>query len=98
MNDSIGSMIGWIRGHKYIFVTAVFLLILFFFDENNMIKHFYNQREIAELKEEIGELQLQIDDYNSRFRELHKDINVMEKVARERYGMHKEGEEIFIVE
>lgn len=98
MNDSIGSMIGWIRGHKYIFVTAVFLLILFFFDENNMIKHFHNQREIAELKKEINELQVQIEDYNCRSNELHKDISVMEKVARERYGMHKEGEEIFIVE
>jgi cell division protein FtsB len=98
MNDSIGSILTWIRNHKYLFVTAVFFLIIFFFDENNMIKHFHNQREIAALKEEVEGLQKQLDDYARRSDELHRDIDIMEKVARERYGMHKEGEEVFIIE
>ena len=67
-------------------------------DLQNMIKHFHNQREIAALKEEVEGLQKQLDDYARRSDELHRDIDIMEKVARERYGMHKEGEEVFIIE
>ena len=98
MNDSIATIIAWIRNHKYLFVTIMFLLILFFFDENNMIKHFHNRREISSLKAEIQELQRDVEEYGYKSRELYNDVEIMEKVAREKYGMHKEGEDVFIVE
>ena len=63
-----------------------------------MIKHFQNQREIAVLKSEIDELKEELEVLSHKSAELHKDIEIMEKVAREKYGMHKEGEEVFIVE
>ena len=98
MNDSIATLFAWIRTHKYLFVTIMFLLFLFFFDENNMIKHFHNRREISALKADIEELQGELDDYGYKNRELYNDVEIMEKVAREKYGMHKEGEEVFIIE
>lgn len=98
MNDSIGAFIQWVKNHKYLFVTIAFLLILVFFDENNMIKHFRNNREIAALKAENEQLKNSIDDLKQRVKELNKDPEVTEKVAREKYGMLKEGEELFIVE
>lgn len=98
MNDSIATLFNWVRNNKYWFVTIAFLLIITFFDENNMIKHFQNQREIAILKSEIEELKEELEVLTYKSDELHKDIEIMEKVAREKYGMHKEGEEVFIVE
>ena len=98
MNDSIATFFNWVKNNKYWFVTIAFLLIIIFFDENNMIKHFQNQREIAVLKSEIDELKEELEVLSRKSAELHKDIEIMEKVAREKYGMHKEGEEVFIVE
>ena len=98
MNDSIGDIIKWIGKHKYLFVTLAFLAILILFDENNLIKHFHNQREIITLKSEISDLKEQHDELVKKIDELDKDVDVMEKVAREKYGMHLENEDIFIIE
>lgn len=98
MNDSIANFFTWVRNNKYWFVTITFLLIIIFFDENNMIKHFQNQREISMLKSEIEDLRHELEVITHKSNELHKDLEIMEKVAREKYGMHKDGEEIFIIE
>lgn len=98
MNDSIATFLLWIKNNKYVFVTITFLLIIVFFDENNLIKHVQNQREIAVLKSEIEDLKHELEVITHKSNELHKDIEIMEKVAREKYGMHKDGEEVFIIE
>lgn len=98
MNDSIAKFLTWVRNNKYWFVTITFLLIIIFFDENNMIRHFQNQREISMLESEIEELKHELEVITHKSNELHKDLEIMEKVAREKYGMHKEGEEVFIIE
>ncbi|MBR3884041.1 MAG: septum formation initiator family protein [Bacteroidaceae bacterium] len=98
MNDSIGEFFQWVVKHKYLFVTIAFLLMIVFLDENNLLKHIQNQREITELKTEIEELQEQHDIVVRKLGELDKDVDVLEKVAREKYGMHLEDEEIFIIE
>lgn len=98
MNDSIGDLVKWIFRHKYLFVTLAFLLIIVLFDENNLIKHIQNQREIVQIKSEIEELKEQHDDLTLKLHELDKDVDVMEKVARDKYGMHLENEDVFIME
>ncbi|MBE6308688.1 MAG: septum formation initiator family protein [Bacteroidales bacterium] len=96
-NDSIAVLFRWVLNHKYLFVTIAFVAIMVFFDKHNLIEHFKNQREIVSLKAENRELKEQLDELRYRSDELHKDVTIMEKVAREKYGMHKEGEEVFIV-
>ena len=96
-NDSISVLFRWVLNHKYLFVTIAFVAIMVFFDKHNLIEHFKNQREIVSLKAENRELKEQLDELRYRSDELHKDVTIMEKVAREKYGMHKEGEEVFIV-
>ncbi|MBQ7361939.1 MAG: septum formation initiator family protein [Bacteroidaceae bacterium] len=96
MNDSIAQLGVWISKHKYLFVTIAFLVIIVFLDENNMMKHIQNQREIAALESEKAELQEQYDELTSKLEELEADPVLIEKIARERYGMHKADEEIFI--
>ena len=49
MNDSIGDIFKWIARHKYLAVTIAFLAIVILFDENNLLKHINNRREIAAL-------------------------------------------------
>lgn len=97
MNDSIGKLINWIIKHKYLAVTIIFLLILIFFDENNIIKHIQLRRQESQLKADIEALQQEHDIIMRKLGELEKDAEVLEKVAREKYGMHLDNEEIFII-
>ncbi|MBR2300341.1 MAG: septum formation initiator family protein [Bacteroidaceae bacterium] len=97
MNDSIGRLINWVIKHKYLAVTIAFLLILVFFDENNMLKHIQSKREEAQLRADIEELQKEHDIVMRKLGELETDANMLEKVAREKYGMHLDNEEIFII-
>ncbi len=98
MNDSIGDIFKWIGRHKYLAVTLAFLAIIVLFDENNLLKHIQNQREIASLNSEIEELQEQHDALEEKLNELDRDVIVMEKVAREKYDMQLDNEDVFIVE
>ena len=96
MNDSIAQLGVWISKHKYLFVTIAFLVIIIFLDENNMMKHIQNKREIATLESEKAALQKEFDELSRKLEELDADPVLIEKIARERYGMHKKGEEVFI--
>ena len=97
MNDSIGKLINWIIKHKYLAVTIIFLLILIFFDENNIIKHIQLRRQESRLKADIEALQQEHDIIMRKLGELEKDAEMLEKVAHEKYGMHLDNEEIFII-
>lgn len=98
MNDSIGDIINWISKHKYLFVTLTFLVIIVIFDENSLLKHFQYQREIMSLKSEYKELKEQHDDLVIKLNELDTDAAEMEKIARDKYDMQLENEDIFIIE
>ena len=96
MNDSIEQLKIWIFRHKYLFVTIAFLIIIVFLDENNMMKHIQNRREIMSLESQKSDLLEEYDVLSRKLDELNADPVYMEKIARDRYKMHKEGEEIFI--
>ena len=96
MNDSIAQLGVWISKHKYLFVTIAFLVSIVLWDENNMMKHIQNKREIATWESEKARLQEEFDELSRKLDELDADPVLIEKIARERYGMHKAGEEIFI--
>ena len=98
MNDSIGDIINWISKHKYLFVTLTFLVIIVIFDENSLLKHFQYQREIMSLKSEYKDLKEQHDDLVIKLNELDTDAAEMEKIARDKYDMQLENEDIFIIE
>ena len=92
-------VINWIRQHKYISVTIVFLLIILVFDDNNLIKHYRNQHAIAELEREIEDMKKDSVEIIKKQQQLDYkgDIKAIEDLAREKYGMHKENEEVFVI-
>lgn len=87
----------WIRNHKYIFVTIVFLLIIMFIDENNMLSHMRNQETIKALTYEIQAMENDsaiVEAKNKLFTD--GDTSVIEDAARER-GLIRKNEDVFIV-
>ena len=56
-----------------------------------------HQRQIHELKSEIELYTTLRDQSISGLLELAKDSNNLERIAREKYGMHLPNEEVFII-
>ena len=87
---------GYIKRHKYAVMIGLFLLIIFT-EENNIMKRLQHHKQIHELKSEI-ELYTTLRDQSIQgLQELEKDSNNLERIAREKYGMHLPNEEVFII-
>ena len=82
---------------KYLLVCVIGVLILGFLDENSVLSHINNMHRINELKEEIKAY----DDLNksnkAKIRQLQENPKTMEKIARERYFMKADDEDIFVL-
>lgn len=84
--------------NKYLIVTILFIVWMFFFDQNSYFIH-------KDLDKETSELKIRKDYYQKRLQEeqeaIHKmktDPKALEKVAREKHFLKKENEDVFIIE
>lgn len=82
---------------KYSLVCVLGILIVGFLDENSMMSHFKNQYRIHELEEEIASYNAAYERDQAQIRELNRNPKAMEKIARERYFMKAEDEDIFVL-
>ena len=83
--------------HKYMVTIVGFLLIICFLDQNNLMLRLRHQRQIRELNREIEQYEALRDESIRGLQELANDSNNLERIAREKYGMHLPNEEVFII-
>lgn len=86
-----------VKRNKYTVTIVGFLLIICIFDQNNLILRLRHQHQIRELKNEIEHYSTLRDQSIQGLQELANDSNNLERIAREKYGMHLPNEEIFII-
>ena len=94
--SKLKSIWSFICKHKYLITIVIFLVIIVFLDENNLINRFQHKNEIRLMKEEIEEYRKQFDEDTERLKELTDNPEGLEKIAREKYLMKKPNEDIFI--
>ncbi len=95
--DKVKLVFGWIRNHKYIFVTIVFLVIIIVVDDNNMISHIKNKATIDALEDDIREMEADSAEVQAKLKlYTDGDLTVIEDVAREQ-GLVKKNEDIYII-
>ena len=82
---------------KYAVVTIVAVLFIGFIDENSAWNHYRNTQRIDDLQEEIDQYVSQYNHDNMRIHQLDKDPKAIEKIARERYFMKTDDEDIFVL-
>ena len=82
---------------KYAVVTIAGLAIVGFLDESSFWSHYKNLLHIRELKEETERYNAEFRRDQARIRELDRNPNAMEKIARERYFMKADDEDIFVL-
>lgn len=88
----------YIRQHKYLITIVIFLIIIIFLDENNLLRRAQHKYEISELKSEIERYRDQYEHDTKLLEELSNNPEALEKIAREKYLMKKPNEDIFIFE
>ena len=82
---------------KYAVVTIIAVLLIGFLDENSVWNHFKNQQRIEELQDEIKRQNDQYHNDQMQIRKLNSDPKAIEKIARERYFMKTDNEDIFVL-
>ena len=83
--------------NKYIIVVSIFIVWMFFFDENSMLNHREFNKEIDKLNSEKEYYKTQIKQDKELINKL-ENKEELEKFAREEYNMKRENEEIYIIE
>jgi cell division protein FtsB len=86
-----------IVSNKYFIAIIVFIIIVLFLDDNNLIERFQLSDKKAELYEQIEFYDSEIKENNRKFEELKTNSENLEKFAREEYFMKKDNEDVYII-
>jgi len=82
---------------KYWLVGGTFLVLMLFFDHNNLFKRISDKQEISRLQNELGQYNKEIDANRKKINELQSNDANLEKFAREVYLMKRPGEDVYII-
>lgn len=82
---------------KYAVTVFVGVLFVGFVGENSLLAHIRNVHRISELNDEIAEYNHRNEHDQSQLRRLEDNPKAMEKIARERYFMKTDDEDIFVL-
>jgi cell division protein FtsB len=86
-----------IKALKYVLVSIIAVVLIGFVDDNSVWHHMQNKQKIGELEDEIAKYA----DLNQRnlqqIRMLESNPKAIEKIARERYFMKADDEDIFVL-
>lgn len=83
---------------KYVLAFAIFAIAITFFGESSLINRMSQKKEIDKLSTEIEEEQQKFKNDKETLNSLKNDPEALKRVARERYYMKAENEDIFVIE
>lgn len=83
--------------NKYFLVFLAVFVWLFFFDAQSFIQQWRMHRQLKELKTERDFYREQITSDSLAIEELTGDPDALERYAREKYLMKREGEDVYII-
>ncbi len=86
-----------VKALKYIIVTVLAVVLIGFVDENSVWHHIQNKQQISELQDEIAKYSEEHQRNNAQIKMLDSNPKAIEKIARERYFMKEDGEDIFVL-
>lgn len=86
----------WLNIPLIIFVG--FVVVLLFFGDNNYMRINQYRSQINELKSQIKSNQDSAATYDAKVNELNTDNESLERLVREKYGMKRINEEVYITD
>lgn len=79
-------------------VFLIFVVFMLFYGESSYMKSNEYTQQINELKREIKENRDTTRLYQQKIKELNTDKESLERIAREKYGMKHENEDVYVTE
>lgn len=82
---------------KYLIALVAFVVWIMFFDDNNLMQHRKNLKELALLEDQVNFYKQKIIADKRKLYELQTNDANLEKFAREQFLMKKADEDIFVI-
>ena len=86
-----------IKRFKYQITIILGVLLVGFFDEDSIMKYIELEYQISDLKKEIVKYENKYQNDSVEMKRLQKDPKEMARIARKRYFMKKDNEDIFVL-
>ena len=93
----ISIIFNFLGHYKYLIVVVLGCVMVGFLDDNSMLRRLQLQMQINDLEEEIEKYRSMNDADTKQLRDLQRDPRAVEKIARERYFMKADDEDIFVL-
>ena len=84
--------------NKYLLVTLFFVVWVFFFDTNNLLRWYSDMRDVAAQERQKAYYKEAIRETDEQLKELSSNRDSLEKIAREQYHFHEPDEDLFIID
>lgn len=84
--------------NKYILTLTGFVVWMLFFDRNDLISQFGRFQKLSELQQSSAYYDQKIADAKAELERRKNDPTAYERLAREKYYMKKDNEDLFIFE
>ena len=82
---------------KYVVVALIAVILIGFVDENSVWNHLRNKQRISDLEDEIEMYTERYHQDQEKIRTLDGNPKAIEKIARERYFMKADDEDVFVL-
>ena len=82
---------------KYGVITIIGVVLVGFVGENSLLAHLRHKYYISSLSDEISVYNERYQNDMHQIRELNRNPKAMERIARERYFMKQDDEDIFVL-
>ena len=82
---------------KYVVTVVLGIILVGFADENSIWSHFQNRQHISDLNAEINDYSNRANHDLQQIKALDRSTRAVERIARERYFMKKDNEDIFVL-
>jgi cell division protein FtsB len=86
----------WVNIPLLIFIA--FVVVLVFFGENSFVRSSKYRKQINELKSQIKNYEDSASAYEAKVNELNTDNESLERLVREKYGMKRVNEDVYITD
>ena len=97
MSQKLSIVWNYLAHYKYLIVIIAGVLIVGVVDDNSIRQHIKYQLQIATLREEIEKYRDQYEKDSRQLKEMRQGPDVFGKIARERYFMKSDDEDIFVL-
>jgi len=90
-------IINLIGHYKYVITIVVGVLVVGFLDENSFVRRVQLELQISDMNAEIEKYRSIYESDSKQLRELRTNPAAFEKIARERYFMKADDEDIYVL-